>query len=156
MDFECLWTLLNMPTWFLDHFKIRLAPFRAVMLVVSGTSWTIFGSIRGHLAIILASFWHHFGVGFGVSLTFFGPFWGHCCTIFGPFLRSIRDFWWFWEVKCKCRKMMQEKAKYAKFLSKFTKNMQNCAKRQAPFSAIKHLFCLKDGQIRHFNHETVQ
>ena len=48
--------------------------------------------------------------------------------------------------------MMQEKANIYKFPPKFTKNDTKIVQKQALFSGIKHLFCLKKtGQNRRFN-----
>ena len=58
-------------------------------------------------------------------------------------------FWWcFGTLTANLSKMMQEKAKIYTFLQK--KIGEFCA-RTSPFSPIKHVFCLKNGQNWRFN-----
>ena len=118
--------------------------------------WVDPGSFGGHLGIVLASFWHHFRVVFGVVLTLlwgrFGPFlviFGHFSGcfygLFVYFLWCIRTF------NTKMGKMKQYNAKICNFPAKLTKNGQTCAKQKSPFSSVKRLFGLKNGQNRRFN-----
>ena len=112
--------------------------------VIFGWFWTIFGSIRGHVKVACGSFWHRFGILLGSFwccfdpiLRPFVPFLGYFWTIldhFRTFFTAIsRFFWWcFAKLTAKLSKMTQAKAKICKFLPKFTKHMQNCAKT-SPF-----------------------
>ena len=137
--FGYFWPFLSRFCWghigpFLDESRVILRWFWTIFWVDPGFFW-------GHLGIILASFWHHFGV---FLVFFLAPVWAIFTVI-------MRFFWkCFVKLNAKWSKMMQGKAKTCKVLPKFTKMMQNWAKT-TPFSAIKYLFCLKNGQNRRFN-----
>ena len=115
MDFECSWTLLNMPTWFLDHFDHFLAPFGAVLRVVSGTFrailgtkirafWGDFGPVLGRSGVILGSRRDHFGIVlasfsgcFGIVLaSFWGCFGIVSASFSGVFSGVFELFGRFW------------------------------------------------------------
>ena len=116
--------------------------------VISDHFWVDPGSLWGHLGMILASFWHHFGV---VLVSFWSHFEAFFCLFLGYFFWTILGhfspilaistvilrvfFFWrcFGKLYAKISQMMQGKGNICKFRSKFTKNMQNCAKKKARF-----------------------
>ena len=80
----------------------------------------------------------------------FSPFLGHFYGQIGFFLVMV------WEVECNIK---QNDAREGKNTQSSAKLHQNCAKlcKNMPFSAIKHLFCLKkNGKIDVSTYESVQ
>ena len=131
VDFECFHAILWRSRWLLNRFSGNFWPPLFIYLFEPffDSIWVLWKSIRGHLGIILASFWGRFEATFG-------PFLGHFHGHFANFR------WCFGKLTATLSKMMRERAKICKFLPAFTKKMQNCAKTSF-FSATKHLFCLK-------------
>ena len=94
----------------------------------------------GRFGVILWSFWPHFGVFFG---SFFAHFWDSFTVILWFFGDVLGSWLQNWAKRCKRRKKCGKRCRQnTKFLPKFTKIMQ----KHAPFSPIKHLFCLKPDQ----------
>ena len=97
-------------------------------------------SLRDHFGIVLTSFGARIDViltSFEAFLGLFGCFWsilGLFCPFFGHFYGHFAVVWCcFGKLTAQVSKMMQEKAKICKILLNFTKNMQNCGVKKAPF-----------------------
>ena len=115
-----------------------------------GRSGVILGSLRDHFGTVLASFWGRFGVVLTPFEAYLGSFFGPLLDIYGPFLDHfwaivtaiLRFFWYcFGKLSAKLSQTMQKKEKICKRLPKFTKMVQNCAKK--PLFTYKTLVLLK-------------
>ena len=95
MDFECSWTLLNMPYLVsgpsLAVFWHLLGPFYGSSLARFGPFCVgfilgILDRFLGRSGVIWGSFWHRFDIVFGAVLgSFWNHFWGLFCAVFDHF-----------------------------------------------------------------------